>query len=260
MRLLEKLWALIQSQVFYTLKFFKILIYYQSIGMAKSKKETQDTSAEALENALTRTEQYIESNQKSLTIIVLAIVVIVGTYLGYNRLYLAPMEKEAKSQIFAAEQYFEKDSFSLALYGDGNYLGFLDIIDSYGASKVGNLAHYYAGISYRALGEYENALDHLKRFSTNDKMIGSVAYGSMGDCYVQLNQLEEGADYYLKAAKFGDNEFSSPIYLMKAALVFEELGNFNKALELYETIKTEYPSSSEGREIEKYITRASQNI
>lgn len=228
--------------------------------MAKSKKETQDTGAEALENALTRTEQYIESNQKSLTIIVLAIIVIVGTFLGYNRLYLAPMEKEAKSQVFAAEQYFEKDSFSLALYGDGNYLGFLDIIDSYGASKVGNLAQYYAGISYRALGEYENAIEHLKRFSTNDKMIGSVAYGSIGDCYVQLNQLEEGAKYYVKAAKFGKNNFSTPIYFMKAGLVYEELGDYAKALDLYKTIKSDYTSSPEAREIEKYITRANQNL
>jgi tetratricopeptide (TPR) repeat protein len=228
--------------------------------MAKSKNEVQDTGAEALENALTKTEQYIESNQKSLTIIVLAIIVIVGTFLGYNRLYLAPMEKEAQSQIFAAEQYFERDSFSLALYGDGNYLGFIDIIDSYGPSKVGNLAQYYAGISYRALGEYENAIDHLKRFSTSDKMIGSIAYGSIGDCYIQLEQFEEGAEYYVKAAKLGKNDFSSPVYFMKAGLVYEELSKYSEALKVYEIIKNDYPKSSEAREIEKYITRVNEKI
>ena len=223
--------------------------------MAKSKKESQDTSVENVENALTRTEQYIENNQKSLTIIVLAIIIIVGTFLGYKRLYVAPMEKEAQSQVFAAEQYFERDSFTLALYGDGNYLGFIDIIENYGSTKVGNLSQYYAGISYRALGEYEEAIYHLKRFSNRDRMISSMALGAIGDCYVQLGNLEEGVKYYDRAAARGRNNFSSPMFLFKAGMVYEELGKFSKALKAYETIKTEYSNSTEAREIEKYIAR-----
>lgn len=224
--------------------------------MAKTKKkETQDTGAEAIENALTKTEQYIENNQKSLLIILLAIIVIVGTFWGYRKLYIAPMEKEAKSQIFAAERYFEQDSFRLALYGDGNYLGFLDIIDSYGPSKVGNLAQYYAGISYRGLGEYDEAIKHLKRFSTSDRMVASVAFGSIGDCYVQMGQLQDGVKYYARAAKHGKNNFTTPIYLMKAGQVYEELGKYSEALKVYEDIKKNFSTSTEAREIEKYITR-----
>lgn len=223
--------------------------------MTKNKKETTDTNVEAIENALTRTEQYIENNQKSLTIIVLAIIVIVGLYIGYNRLYIAPMEQEAQTQIFAAEQYFEKDSFNLALYGDGNYLGFIDIIDSYGPSKVGNLARYYAGISFLGLGEYEQALEYLKKYSVTDRMIGSVAYGAIGDCYVQLDQLDNGVEYYIKAAKYGKNDFTTPIYLMKAGLVYEELGNYNEALKAYTSIKKDFAKTSETREVEKYIAR-----
>jgi TolA-binding protein len=227
--------------------------------MAKIKnKEVQENNAEALENALTRTEQYIESNQKSLTIIVIAIIVIVGTFLGYKKLYIAPMEKEAQSQVFVAEQYFEDEAYDLALNGDGNYLGFLDIIKSYGPTKVGNLSNYYAGISYRALGEYETAIDHLKRFSTSDKMITSVAYGAIGDCYVQLENYQEGVKFYVKAATAGKNSFSSPLYLMKAGMVYEELGKKAEALKVYETIKSDYSKSPEAREIEKYITRVSQ--
>jgi tetratricopeptide (TPR) repeat protein len=227
--------------------------------MAKNKvKDVQDNNAEALENALTRTEQYIESNQKSLIIIVLAIIVIVGTFLGYRKLYIAPMEKEAQSQVFAAEQYFEEDAYDLALNGDGNYLGFLDIIKSYGPTKVANLSHYYAGISYRAMGEYETAIYHLKRFSTNDNMVASVAFGAIGDCYVQLENLTEGVKFYVKAAKTGKNDFSTPLYLLKAGMVYEELGKNAEALKLYESIKKDYSKSPEAREIEKYITRASK--
>ena len=226
--------------------------------MAKDKnKKAQDSGAEALENALTKTEQYIENNQKSLTIIVIAIIAIIGTFLGYTKLYIAPMEKEAQSQAFAAEQYFERDSFNLALNGDGNYLGFIDIIDNYGPSKTGNLSHYYAGISYRQIGEFENAIKHLKKFTTKDGMVSAVAYGAIGDCYVELGKLSEGAKYYQRAAN-NKNEFTSPIFLMKAGRIFEELENNSEALKVYNQIKKNYSKSNEAREIEKYITRASR--
>ncbi len=228
--------------------------------MANNKKETTEPNVEALENALTRTEQYIENNQKSLTIIVLAIIVIVGLFIGYKRLYIAPMEKDAQAEVFAAEQYFEKDSFNLALNGDGNYLGFLGVIDNYGPSRTGNLAYYYAGICYLNLGEYETALDYLKRYSIKDEMLGSVTYGAIGDCYVQLNNFEEGVNYYIKAAKYEENDFSTPVYLMKAGLVYEELGKMDKALEVYKQIKKDYPKSSEAREVEKHIARVEANL
>ena len=228
--------------------------------MANNKKETTEPNVEALENALTRTEQYIENNQKSLTIIALAIIVIVGLFIGYKRLYIAPMEKDAQAEVFAAEQYFEKDSFNLALNGDGNYLGFLGVIDNYGPSRTGNLAYYYAGICYLNLGEYETALDYLKRYSIKDEMLGSVTYGAIGDCYVQLNNFEEGVNYYIKAAKYEENDFSTPVYLMKAGLVYEELGKMDKALEVYKQIKKDYPKSSEAREVEKHIARVEASL
>ena len=94
--------------------------------MAK-KKTTTDHGFENVENVLSKTEKYIEENQKSLTIIVIIIALIIGGYLGYKKLYLAPTEIEAQSEMYVAEQYFEKDSFLLALEGDGSYLGFIDM-------------------------------------------------------------------------------------------------------------------------------------
>jgi len=228
--------------------------------MTKDKKESTENNVEAIENALTKTEQYIENNQKSLTIIVLAIIVIVGIFLGYKRLYIAPMEKEAQTQIFAAEQYFEKDSFNLALNGDGNYLGFIDIVESYSPTKTGNLARFYAGISYLNLGDFEQALTYLKKYDINDKMIGSVAYGAIGDCYVQLNDNSEGAKFYLKAANYGKNDFTTPVYLMKAGMVYESLGKHADALKAYDRIKQDFAKTTEAREVEKHIARVKMNM
>ncbi len=223
--------------------------------MANDKKQVQPDTVESLDNALTKSEQFIEQNQKSLTIIIVAILVIVSIYFGYNRFYLAPMEEEARSQIFAAEFNFEKDSFKLALNGNDNDLGFLEIADKYGVTKTGNLAHYYAGICYRQLGEYEKAIDYLKGFDAGDILVTPIAYGAIGDCYVELNKLKDGAKFYEKAAGYSEDEFTAPIFLKKAGMVYEELKQNDKALKLYNKIKEDYPKSAEARDVEKDIAR-----
>ncbi|MDY6800088.1 MAG: tetratricopeptide repeat protein [Bacteroidota bacterium] len=219
------------------------------------KKVSEENQFESVENALSRTEHYIEQNQKSLTIIVLAIIVIVGGYLGYQRFIVSPKEKEAQSQMWMAEQYFARDSFNLALHGDGNYLGFLDIVDEYSITKSANLANYYIGISYLHLGQYEQAIEYLKAFESDDKMVAPIAYGAIGDAYMELDNTSEAMQYYEKAVNKSENEFTTPIYLMKVGFVHEQNQNYEKALEAYQTIKNDFPESAEGRQIDKYIAR-----
>ena len=228
--------------------------------MSKKKRETHDPGFESVEHALTRTEQYIEENKKSLTIIVAVIVLVVGGYLLYNRVILLPKEQEAQSQIFRAEQYFEKDSFLLALEGDGDALGLIDIIDEYGITNTANLAQYYAGISYLRLGEYENAIEHLKKFDSNDKLVSVVALGALGDAYVELDDYEEAVSFYEKASNRNENDFTSAIYLKKAGLTYEALEDYKKALDAYSKIKTEFPNSAEARDIDKYIQAVKMKI
>lgn len=218
------------------------------------KKETRD-QFENVENALSKTEQYIEENQKSLTIIIVAIIIIVGGYLGYKRFVETPMENESKSQMWMAEQYFAKDSFNLALNGDGNYLGFIDIIEEYSITKSANLACYYSGISYLQLGQFENAIEYLKQFESDDKMIAPIAYGAIGDAYLELNNLDDALVFYNKAVNTSENNFTTPIYLMKVGFVHKQNGDYKKALESYKKIEKDFPNTSEGRQVSKYIAQ-----
>lgn len=223
--------------------------------MSKKKISNQD-QFESVENALSKTEHYIEENQKSLTIIILAIVVIIGGYLGYKRFIVAPQEDEASAQMWMAEQYFAKDSFNLALNGDGNDLGFLNIIEDYSITKSANLAHYYSGICYLHMGEFERAIEYLKKFESKDKMVAPIAYGAIGDAYVELNNLSDALTFYKKAANDFTNNFTTPLYLMKVGFVYEQQGKFDDALDVYKRIQSEFPNSTEGRQIEKYIAQA----
>jgi tetratricopeptide (TPR) repeat protein len=222
--------------------------------MAKKKAQQADNLQE-LESALTKTERFIEENQKPITYVVGAIIIVVIAYLGFTRFYLQPRENEAQSQMFMAENYFEKDSFNLAINGDGNYLGFLDIIDDYGMTKSANLAKYYTGISYLYLGQYEDALDYLDGFKTKDLLLGPIAEGARGDAKLELGDMEGALKHYKKAYSMNDNELTTPVYMMKAARLLETMDELEDALAIYQEIKEKYPETNEGQNVDKFIAR-----
>lgn len=222
--------------------------------MAKKKTQQEDNLQE-LESALTKTEQFIEDNQKIISYVVGGIILVVAGYLGFNKFYLQPKQTEASSQMFMAENYFEKDSFNLAINGDGNYLGFLDIIDDYGITKSANLAKYYTGISYLYLGQYEDAIDYLKDFKTDDLLLAPIKEGSIGDAYMEMGDADEALKQYKKAYSLTENELTTPVYKMKAAEILESQQEYDKALALYQEIKEDYPKSNEGTSIDIYIAR-----
>ncbi|NPA37224.1 MAG: tetratricopeptide repeat protein [Chlorobi bacterium] len=224
--------------------------------MSKKHKETAADSFENVEQALTKTEQFIEDNQKTLTIVALALILIVGGYWGLKKLYFQPLEEEAANSIFEAQNYFQRDSFKLALNGDGNSLGFLDVIDEYGSTKPGNLANYYAGICYLHLGNYEDAINYLEDFSTDDEFLLATKNGAIGDAHLELGEKEEALKYYKKAAGFS-NDLTAPTYLMKLGMLYEDMGRKEDAVKAYSLIKKDYKNSPEARQIDKYITRAS---
>ena len=223
--------------------------------MSKEKTTPANENLKEVEHALTSAELFFEKNAKVISIIFGAAVVVALLMLATHRFYTIPHEAKAKEQIFTAEQYFEKDSFNLALNGDGNYPGVLDIIDNYGRTPAGNLAKYYAGISYLHIGKFKEAINYLEDFKTDDLLLKPVATGAIGDAYAELGNKEKALKYYAEAAEMKDNNFTTPIYLLKEGRMYEMMGNKEKALSIYQSIKDKYSESNEGRMVDKYIAR-----
>lgn len=224
--------------------------------MARSQKaEEQAKGVESIESALTHTEQYLEKNRKWLLLGVAVLVLLVVGYIAYTNWYSKPRELEAQGQAFFAEQQFGKDSFQVALNGDGNNLGFLQLMDEYSGTKLGNLSRYYAGICYRELGDLNKAIEYLKAYSLEDEMLAPIALGAIGDCYIEQGNTTEGLAYYAKAIEYKTNTLTTPIFLLKRAIVYENQEKWQEALKDYELIKDAYPRSSQARDIDKFIER-----
>ena len=217
--------------------------------MSKKKKETPRKGIENVEQTLTRTEQFLEQNYKPLLYVLAGAVLLVGIA-WLLRMYISKKNEEALSQMYMAEQYFGQDSLRLALNGDGNNLGFIDIAKEYRSTRSGKLANFYAGACLMHLGQYEEAIGYLTKYKQNDEVIAPQAKGLIGDAHVELGDMAAGIKNYLEAADMAENAFLTPIYLMKAGMLYENEGKWSDALKLYERVQDKYPESNEGRSID----------
>lgn len=213
---------------------------------------------QALADKLHGAESWLERHPKTSIGILVAIVLLVGGYFGFQY-YKDNQEAEAQREMFQAVYYFEADSLELALNGDGNNLGFVDIIDDYGITDAANLANYYAGVAYLKQGKFNVARMYLEDFSSNDLLVQARAYSLIGDTYMEEGSFEDAARFYEKAANYKPNKYFSPAYLMKAALAFEKNDDEAKAIDAYDKIISEYYDTPEVQEARKFKAKLETN-
>lgn len=228
--------------------------------MSKTIKQKVRSGEAAWSDQLGRTEKFVSENRKSLLIIVSSVAVLVLLYIGYTKFYLAPREQDAVNQMFRAQEYFRNDSLDKALNGDGNYKGFLAIMEEYDGTKSANLANYYAGLIYLQKAEYEKAIEHLEQYSAKDEITSVQAIGLVGDAYSELKQYDKAIKYYREAVRTNANSFTTPLYLMKLAQVYTATDDRQKAVECYEQIKTDYWQFAQTQNIDAYIARLEAGV
>ena len=205
-----------------------------------------------LAEAASKTEEFISKYGKTISWIVIGILLVGLAVVAYTKFYLQPKKAEASEQMFHAEQYFILGDYEQALKGDDNYPGFEEIADTYG-SKAGKAVWLYTGICELQTGNYEDAVKYLKKYSVKDNILQSRAQGAIAGAYVELEQYDNALAMYKKAAATVDNMLSAG-YLFQAGIVAEKLGKKDEALSLYKEIKEKYYQSPEAMDIDKYIS------
>lgn len=219
------------------------------------EKQIEDKNTE-MGNVITRSEEFIQKNQKTLIIAVIAVLVVILAIFGLRRWYFQPRENRAAEEMFAAEQWFAQGDFQKALDGDDTYRGFGNIADNYNGTKAGNLARYYAGICNLRLGNFDDAASWLKKYKGRDTYTRPLAKIALGDAEMELGNIKEAVNNYMKAAEMEDNFVTTPTALFKAGMGYMMLGINDKALECFNKVKHNYPESTEWSEIDKYISLA----
>lgn len=220
-----------------------------------AKKDTSGIeiieSAEALQKEIGKAEGFLKKNQSLLAIAGGAIVAIALGIFGYNY-WTNTQNEEAQAAMMEATFAFEADSLSQALNGVGGSDGMLAIAEDYSSTKAGNLANMYAGIALLKQGKFDDAISHLEKFSSDDLVLQGRAYALIGDAYMEKKNAAEAISFYEKAANFKPNKYMTPGYLMKLALAQEVAGKKAEAIETYNSVINEYPTSMDVVNAKKY--------
>ncbi len=222
----------------------------------------QVAEQEALGEAMSKTELFFENNGRKLSYIFVGLLLVAAVIYGYRALIMQPRAERAAEMIAGAQHRFEAQTpdYALALNGDAEAPGFLEVIDQYGSTPAGNLAKHYAGICYLHMGDLENAAKYLAQFSTVDGVPGAMVnaqnYGLQGDVAVEQGNYSKAVGLYEKAVAAADNNLTAPMYLRKAGLAELAQGNKAAAQKFFEQILADYPASMDAREAEKLIGSA----
>lgn len=219
------------------------------------KKNVQQ--ADTNEMVIAKAKDFWTKYNKPVMIACAAIIVLVAGYYGYQNFIKKPQEDKAAEAMFKAEDYYRMDSVNKALNGDGQYMGFLKIIDKYGSTDAGNMASFYAGSCYIKLDDNEKAIKYLKKFSTSSKPVQAKAYKLLGDASADLGKNPDALSYYKKAAHhFEDDETSSADYLFTAAYFADRvLKDSKEAIALYKELKEKFPRTQQGFDADNYLAQ-----
>lgn len=242
----------------------KEVLEYDPIDAISEKDSTTAEVFNSLDTGASRIEEWVAGNQKIIFGIVGALALATVGYFAYDRFVAEPKEEVAANEMFQAQQYFQQavdgvasDSlYNLALNGGEGKMGFLKVAEHYSGTDAGNLAHYYAGISYLNLHKYKEAITELEKFSSKDAFLSALSKGAIGDAFAQNNQLPEALDYYEKAATSNENDLTTPRFLLKAGQVALVLKKKDKALEYFTKIQDKYDTAPEAANIDALIGMA----
>ena len=223
-----------------------------------AKKEQKIEEPIALDVQLNKSEAFIEKNWKKIAVILGAIIVVTTGFYIYKNL-MADKEIEAQKAIAVAQVAFAQEQYDQALNGDGNSKGFIKIIDEYSGTKTANIAKLYAGLSYAKVDSVSEAIKFLEDFSTqDDDIVSPAAIAALGNLYIQKGDNEKGIKTLIEAANKANNDAVSSVFLLQAGQVYESMNQNDKAVELYNKIKTVYYRSPISQDIDKYIERATK--
>ena len=221
-----------------------------------AKQEIKQEQVLNVEEAVSRSEAFINKNKKMITAAVVAVVVLVAAGMAVSTWVIKPREQKAAEALFAGERYFQNGDYETALNGDQyEYAGFESVADDFGSTKAGKLAKAYAGLSLAKLGRYEEAIPYLKGFKGNDAMVAPSVLAALGNGYAHVGDEAQAAATLVKAARLADNSLLSPAYLIQAGQIYEKLGNKADALKAYQEVKDSYYGSTQSMDIDRYIER-----
>lgn len=191
------------------------------------------------------------NNVRLATYVIGGILVIALGYLLYWIFVGKPAEMKSREAGYVGLNYAAMDSTDRAIDELAPF------VKKYDGKTGGEVGQFVLARQYMTKGNFKKALELLEDVKVKDTYVRIMAVGLQGDCHSELKQYDEAVKKYKTAAQMEENEYTSPMYLFKAALLTEnKLKNPSDAAEMYQEIKDKYVTFSNQKTIDRYIERA----
>lgn len=213
-----------------------------------AKKTNQEETIVNVDELYSKSEQFVDKNRKQLTLGLGGAAALILIVIGYSSLVVAPKNTAAEEAAFMAEHYFAKDSADLAMLGDGLNAGLEEILSDHSGTPAAARAAFELGIMHRDAARFDEAVDAFNQAGFSDDVFGPLTDANIGDCLVELGDLEGAEGHFASAASAAASGLAakalSPMCSYKRALVLIELGNEDKARGVLEDLAEDFPNST----------------
>lgn len=171
----------------------------------------------------------------------------------------AEANENATAKLGKIIAYYDEGRYQEAIYGipQQGLQGLQGIVDEHGNTESGEYAKLFLANAYYAVKNYDKALEYYDDVSIKDKMLTATALAGVASCYEIKGDYVKAAAYFEKAAFKNMTQLLAPEYLQKSAINYGLSGQKEKAVELLQTIKKEFPNSQEAYQANLYISQFS---
>jgi tetratricopeptide (TPR) repeat protein len=201
---------------------------------------------------------WLEKNRKVIYYIAIGLVAAAVIVFLWSKNRTESNDK-ATAMLAKVVPYYDQGNYNMALNGvpQQGIMGLQTVVDEYGSTKTGELAKLYLANCYYAMKDYDKALEYYDDISVSDKLVSSSAIAGAAACYEVKGDFSKAASYFEKAASKNMTLMQAPQNLQRSAVNYAAIGKKEKAIELLQTLKKEFPTSPYARDVDRFIAEYS---
>lgn len=215
----------------------------------------QEKREDALITFYARAWEFVDTNKQLVYGVLAGLVVLMLLIAGFFY-YRSTQQVAAQERLGRIVSFYEAGDYQMALEGTGDRMGLLDIADEYGGTAAGNLAAFYAADAYYQIGDYERALEFFQSYDAEADILGASAIAAQAAIHENQGAFEEAAARYVEAAEQYESAATAPGYLMSAGRAYEQAGQYDAAVEVYQRVQSAYPDVPAAQEAALLEARA----
>ena len=224
----------------------------------KKKISKRELKQDTLITSYMKVTTFYAEHKKQISIGITAVAAVIIALVIYFK-NQGDNNDRASAQLAAIHPLYDNAQYQQAVDGvpERNLVGLKSIVENYGNSRMGNLARFYLADAYFQLGKYAEALEEFDSCDPSGVLLEASRLAGIAACHEALGHYEDAGKYFERAAAKEPTDGAVAEHLHHAARNYVQAGDKEHALDILKRLKKNYPTTTYGREAERFISQLS---